>query len=236
MIDNSTHEFTRQDEAVPGPGRAILAFTRKELKIFRALKAGGRDAGLLFGQTSLTAWDDLLLAGPILGAPQAAMVLENLRRRGVKSYLSLGWCGSLQPELTWGDIVLPDRGVSEEGTSALYPIDEAAAFPDEGLSGELSGAMKKNGLDFTPGPVWSTDAPYRETRDKVLRYAGQGVLAVDMETSAVITVARFHGLAWSGLLVVSDELWGEKWRPGFNSRELNNGLKRAAETILQVFN
>ena len=59
-----------------------------------------------------------------------------------------------------------------------------------------------------------------------------GLLAVDMETTALMTVARFRKLAWAGLLVVSDELWGEKWRPGFSSLELKTGLTKAVEVIM----
>lgn len=218
------------------PDRAVLAFTRKELKIFRALRPGGRDQGVLFGQTTVTAWPDLILAGPILGAPQAAMVLERLSRQGVKRFLSLGWCGSLQPGLSWGHIVLPETALSEEGTSPHYPLTDGPPQADPELAGRLSDVLTRRGAAFTPGRVWTTDAPYRETREKVRRYSQDGLLAVDMETSAIMAVARFRGLAWAGLMVVSDELWGDTWRPGFDSRELKQGLTLAAETILTVFN
>jgi len=209
-----------------------LAFTRKELKIFRSMRPGGRERAPIFGLTKLTAWADLILAGPILGAPHAAMVLEHLSRRGVRSFLSLGWCGSLRPELVWGDIVLPVSAWSEEGTSAHYPLTDGPAEADHELGGRLAQTLNELGYKFQTGRVWSTDAPFRETRDKVKKYAAEGMLAVDMETSALMTVARFRGLAWAGLLVVSDELWGEKWRPGFESAQLEDGLTKAARAVL----
>jgi len=214
------------------PDRAVLAFTRKELKIFRSMRPGGRELKPIFGLTELTAWPDLILAGPILGAPQAAMVLEHLSRRGVRTFLSLGWCGSLRPELVWGDIVLPVSALSEEGTSAHYPLQDGPAGADPELAGRLTENLNELGYKFRDGRVWSTDAPFRETRDKAKKYAADGMLAVDMETSALMTVARFRGLAWAGLLVVSDELWGEKWRPGFESAELEDGLTKAARAVL----
>ncbi len=183
----------------------------------------------------MTFWPELVLVGPILGAPQAAMALEILSRRGVKSFLSLGWCGSLQPNLCWGDIVLPVTAVSEEGTSQHYPVAGRPVEADPVLSGRLMDALEDRGLRFSKGRVWTTDAPYRETREKIKAYAETGVLAVDMEASAMMSVSRFRDLAWAGLMVVSDELWGEKWRPGFHSTELRAGLKKAAETILAVW-
>ncbi|MBU2549064.1 MAG: nucleoside phosphorylase [Proteobacteria bacterium] len=218
------------------PSRAIFAFTRKERKMLAALKPGGRDAGLVFGSVKLTAWPDLILAGPILGAPQAAMVMEMLSRRGVRGYLSLGWCGSLQPSLTWGRIVLAETALSEEGTSSHYPLpDGGSGGADPELAGRLAQALTERGREFVRGRVWSIDAPYRETRDKIDAFAAGGILAVDMETSALMTVAAFRGLAYAGLLVVSDEVWGDKWNPGFGSPELEAGLSEAAEAILAVW-
>ena len=232
------HAFTDNLDDYPflqWPRQAVLAFTRKELNILKRIKPGGQSRKPLFGgMTTITTWPDLVLAGPILGAPQAAMTMERLSREGVRNFISLGWCGSLQPDLVWGDIVMPETALSEEGTSAHYPLYGVPPEGDPVLTGRLSEAMKRRGIRFRKGRVWTTDAPFRETRDKVEQYSAQGVLAVDMETSAIMTVARFRGLSWAGLMVVSDELWGEKWRPGFKSRELREGLTRAAEVIMEV--
>jgi uridine phosphorylase len=239
------------------PQRAIIAFTRKERSLLETLRPGGRtDRPLAGGMTAVTLWPDLVLAGPVLGAPQAAMVMETLGRGGVQSFLSLGWCGALAPNLSLGDIVLPTSAVVEEGTSAHYPaagpdpdsgsgnesnrsseVRSPAApdlAPDPGLVKALTQALDRENIPYRPGPVWTTDAPFRETREKVRRYGGQGVLAVDMETSALMAAARFRNLAWAGLMVVSDELWGPQWRPGFKSAELNQGLEQAARIILTV--
>jgi purine-nucleoside phosphorylase len=106
--------------------------------------------------------------------------------------------------------------------------------PDPGLVKALTQALDREKIPYHPGLVWTTDAPFRETWEKVRRYGGQGVLAVDMETSALMAAARFRNLAWAGLMVVSDELWGPQWRPGFKSAELNQGLEQAARIILTV--
>ena len=218
------------------PGRAVLASTRKELGILRSLlPEGSQDRGMISGMVQLTSWPDLVLAGPILGAPQAALVLEYLNLKGVRSFLYLGWCGSLRPELKWGDLFLPDSFLSEEGVSAHYPLEGGPAGPDPGLCDRLSRDLSRRGLDLKKGRIWTTDAPYRETRDKVRGYAAAGIMAVDMEVSAFMTVAAFTKLSWAGLLVVSDELWGDVWRPGFDSPELTAGLTSAAETIMSVF-
>ena len=211
-----------------------MAFTRMELKIFRTLLGPGQDKpSILGGMTRIVGYPDLLLAGPVLGAPMAGMVLEILSRRGTGRILSLGLCGSLQPGLAWGDIVQPLSAFSEEGVSTCYPV-EGPVSADPDLSATLTDLLNKKDVPFQAGKVWTTDAPFRETKEKITARAAAGELAVDMETSAVMTVARFREIAWAGLMVVSDELWGEKWRPGFRSVELKQGLRTAAEIILEA--
>ena len=218
-----------------GPDQAILAFTPLDVKIIRGLNPGGRDLKpLLGGMTGLCDWPDLILAGPILGAPQAVMVLEQLRRRGVSVFWALGWCGSLRPELNIGDIVLPEAALSEEGTSAHYPLDGPPAGADPELCRALKLGLEGKKIKHAAGKVWTTDAPFRETREKVRKYGEKGILAVDMEASALMTTARFHGLKYAALMVVSDELEGEKWKPGFDSPRLKESLKEAARVILDA--
>jgi uridine phosphorylase len=218
-----------------GPPHAILAFTRKEFKIFSQKRPNGKPGKpIVGGFVKTTHFPDFVLAGPILGAPMAGMVLETLGRRGCNTFLSLGWCGALSPSLRWGDIVLPEWAISEEGTSAHYPLIKEQALPDPVISNTLANMLEGSGVKYARGGVWTTDAPFRETREKVVNYADRSVLAVDMETSAVMTVARFRQWRWAGLMVVSDELWGEKWNPGFHSDELAAGLDTAAEIILEA--
>jgi len=54
---------------------------------------------------------------------------------------------------------------------------------------------------------------------------------VDMELSALFTVARFRRVEIGALLVVSDELGTLSWRPGFSSGRFNRSRKMAAEVI-----
>ena len=80
----------------------------------------------------------LALVGPMLGAPQAVLVLEKLIALGVTEVMTVGWCGSLQPDVGIGDLVLPTGAFSEEGTSPHYPV----ANPQHGPSRKLLDALK----------------------------------------------------------------------------------------------
>lgn len=167
------------------------------------------------------------LCGPFTGAPHAVMGLEKMIALGASSIWVTGWCGSLQPDLRIGDFLLPSRAVSEEGTSSHYPIGDREPSSSPALNHRLERALRAQGRPFKKGPIWSTDAPFRETRRKIEGYREKGVLAVDMELAALMTVAIFRKVELTGLLVVSDELFGDTWNAGFSS----NCFREASEKL-----
>lgn len=176
----------------------------------------------------------IALAGPFIGAPHAVMGLEKLIVLGAKSIWVLGWCGSLQPDLNIADVVIPDRAISEEGTSQHYPTAGEAPRADPGLNSVLADVIAHSGREFTQGTLWTTDAIYRETPEKVKRFQESGILAVDMEISALLTVAAYRSTALAALLVVSDELSDLKWKPGFSDPRLKEATQMAGDLLLDL--
>jgi len=167
------------------------------------------------------------VVGPILGAPQAVLVLEKCIARGVRSVLGVGWCGSVKAGVEIGDVILPFGSFSEEGTSSHYAPVGNCKFPDEPrwfryIEAGLSGS----GLRIHRGSVWTTDAPYRETVFKVLFYESKGAIGVDMETSAVFRLALCRGIALRMILLVSDTLYTLKWVPGVKKPVFKNSRKK----------
>ena len=177
----------------------------------------------------------LSLAGPFLGAPQAVMVLEKLIAIGAKRICVFGWCGSLRPDLNIGDLVIPLRAVAEEGTSRHYPVGRRKPGTDPELNQLLERALEQEGLPFHKGPVWTTDAPYRETASKVKAYREKGVLAVEMEMSALVTVAAYRSVRLSGLMVVSDELSDLRWHRGFSNPLFKKRRELAGNLLTRLF-
>jgi uridine phosphorylase len=172
------------------------------------------------------------LAGPILGAPQAVLVLEKLLALGSRAIIVFGWCGSLQPEVKIGDWLLPSYARSEEGTSAHYPMEPEKFSPDADLLARLQDHCQQQGIPVRLGPIWTTDALLRETVHKVRAYGKDGLLAVEMELSALFHVAAYRKVRLVGLLVVSDELFTLKWQPGFGSTNFKRSCNQACQTIL----
>lgn len=172
------------------------------------------------------------LAGPVLGAPQAVLVLEKLIALGSRVIIVFGWCGSMQPDVKIGDWLLPNYARSEEGTSTHYPMRSEKFSPDADLLTRLQDHCQQKGVPVRLGPIWTTDALLRETVHKVRAYGKEGLLAVEMELSALFHVAAYREVRLVGLLVVSDELFTLKWQPGFGSASFKRSCNQACQTIL----
>lgn len=175
------------------------------------------------------------VTGPFVGAPYAVMILETLIAWGARQIIVFGLCGGVSPNVKIGEIIIPTRSIIDEGTSKHYAKDEDyEARPSKQLVEQTKAELKKSNIAFHEGTVWSTDAIFRETREKVEFHKDKGVLAVEMETSALFTVGSFRNVDVSALLVVSDELSTLKWRPGFKMPLLKKSRETACEVIYKL--
>jgi uridine phosphorylase len=176
------------------------------------------------------------LAGPFIGAPYAAILLENLVSSGAREILFLGWCGAISPDVKIGDLVVPDGAYIDEGTSLHYGGRRGAKVaPSIRLLEKGRKVLETAGIPFHSGPVWSTDALYRETAQAVAFYREKGGVAVEMECSALFSIAEFRKVDIIGLLVVSDELSSLTWKPGFRQDVFREGRKTACRMIERLF-
>ena len=178
--------------------------------------------------------DNGFWAGPAVGAPMAVMALEKLIALGAKKILVYGWCGALMPGLHIGDIVLPTWCLSEEGTSSHYG-QEGRPKTSLSLIDCWSAQLSKAGLSFHSGPIWTTDAPYMETAGKVKQCQDQAILVVDMELSALCTVAAYRGIELAAVFLVSDELWHSQWKSGFSSKSFKAKSRELLDFLFDNF-
>jgi len=176
--------------------------------------------------------EEFCICGPAVGAPMAVLALEKLIALGSRRIIVLGTCGALAKSLAIGDIILPVSSVSEEGTSGHYPLSEEP-FASATLGERLRSALEHRDIPTTSGKIWTTDAPYRETRKKIMAYTAAGMLAVDMEFSALVTVARFRKIQLAAVMVVSDIVCGDQWLSGFSSKIFKKQCQTVCEVVLE---
>ena len=98
----------------------------------------------------------------------------------------------------------------------------------------IKAVLRRFNLDFHEGKVWTTDAIYRETRQKIEQFQKKGALAVEMELSALFSAGRYRGVDVAAVLVVSDEVSTFTWRPGFRDKRFIKSRKAVAEVISDI--
>lgn len=164
-----------------------------------------------------------ILKAPV-GAPATVMVMEEMHALGVRAFIGVGLCGSLDPALPIGSLVIAGATHRDEGTSYHYLPAESEARPTPAAVAALRQAA---GEEIPVVAHWTIDAIYRETKRKIARRMEAGVKTVDMEASAVYAAAAHRGGEAAMLLAVSDELWHPTWRPGFHEDALADVRGRA---------
>jgi nucleoside phosphorylase len=169
-----------------------------------------------------------IIASP-MGAPIAVMLLEQLVALGARHFLYLGFCGALSTSYRIGDCFIPEQAVREEGTSYHYLPAEIIPTSSVRLNALLLTQAAGKRLPVRQGPIWSTDAPYRETVHKIQYYQNAGIHAVDMEMAALFAVGHYRGCEISALLIVSDECYHPIWNPGFGLPRLRQACQEAVE-------
>ncbi len=159
-----------------------------------------------------------------IGAPGTVMIMEDLIAIGAESIVGVGASGGLDSRYRVGDVLVPETvKVVDEGTSAHYP-GEGDPSADPAMVTELGALLAKHGVRTAHGKWWTTDAFYREMIDDIESQIANGILGIDMETSAMYRVAEHRGISCCNILIVSDELWAD-WNYGIDFSEFGSGLK-----------
>ena len=215
----------------------VLGTFSPRLTAYLADRAGATRAEHWLRREDMPAFhagDEVTIATLPIGAPAAAAQVEELIVCGMRSLIVTGAAGSLQPHAPIGTVVLPTSAIREEGTSHHYTPSHEPALPAPRLVGLLEDALKTRGIDYVSGPTWTTDAVYREHRSKIERYRTQGVVTVEMELSALLTVAAYRGVECAGLFAVSDELHGDRWDLGFGGETFLAAMARASMAAFEA--
>lgn len=161
-----------------------------------------------------------LFLSPV-GAPACALLLEDIFALGVQRAVMFGTCGVLDKSIEDCSIIIPDKAVRDEGTSYHYAQASDEIDVNMRYTEEFIGILKDFGCSYKKGKVWTTDAFYRETREKMKVRKEQGCICVDMECSAVAAVAKFREKEVFQFFYAADNLDEDQW----DMRSLENGDK-----------
>ena len=146
-----------------------------------------------------------------VGAPLSAGLLEEVIAMGCRAFIVCGGAGALRPEVTLGHFVVVESALRDEGTSHHYVAPSRYIPADPTATSILTETLVEHGVPFITGRTWTTDAPYRETPNKVAARRQEGCVTVEMEAAALAAVASFRGIPLAQILYGGDDLSGEAW-------------------------
>jgi uridine phosphorylase len=169
-----------------------------------------------------------------IGSSAASMMLEEMIASGARRVLEVGLCGGLVSSLKAGDYIVVDEAFVDEGTSSHYHKNPIKFPATTNLRKPLEQVLENGGTEFRMGGVWTTDAPYRETRKKLLVFTKRGALGVNMESSALFAVGKYRHIEVASLQVVSDLLGASSWRPSFHEKKVAERSIFAAAVALEA--
>jgi purine-nucleoside phosphorylase len=142
-----------------------------------------------------------------IGTPSLSIVIEELLRLGAARLIRVGTCGGIAKGVKTGDLVIATAACPTDGATATYLHGEAyAPAADFALTRALVDAARAAGVGARTGLVASVDVFYNTDDDYAQRWRDRGVLAFEMEASALFFLAARAGVQAACALTVSDVL------------------------------
>jgi purine-nucleoside phosphorylase len=146
--------------------------------------------------------------GTGMGIPSISIyVHELINDYGAKRLIRIGTCGSIQGHINLGDVILAQAACTDSGVNRLRfgGAEFAPAASFELLLKAHQAAGRRN-IPVRVGTVLTSDTFYSDDPQSWRIWARYGVLAAEMETAALYTVAAGHAVQGLSILTVSDSL------------------------------
>ncbi|MCP4178003.1 MAG: AMP nucleosidase [bacterium] len=140
-----------------------------------------------------------------MGSSMAATVMDLISFIKPKAALFLGKCGGLKKKIKLGDLILPIAAIRGEGTSNDYLPPEVPALPSFRLQQAVSAMIKKQGVDYWTGTIYTTNRRVWEHDNEFKKYLTKiRASGIDMETATIFLVGFINKIPHGALLLVSD--------------------------------
>src|SRR5262249_48855421 len=147
--------------------------------------------------------------GSGMGMPSCSIYSHELiNDYGVRTLIRVGTCGALTERLNVRDVIAANGSATDSARNRgrFEGLVDYAAVADFFLLRSAVEAAERRNIPLHIGPVFAADTFYNDHPDLYDRLAEYGVLAVEMESAALYTIASRFGARALTLLTVSDHL------------------------------
>ena len=168
----------------------------------------------------------------LLGGSASGGLLEEIIAKGGENVLFFGSCGSLDKEVTSGNLIIPTFAYRDEGTSYHYapPSD----YIEIKTANRLAEIFDEIGVQYYKTRTWTTDGFYRETKNNMEARKKDGCSVVEMECASVMAVGNFRKINVYQFLYTADCLDGNKWNAALLGKMPNDMRKSILRIALET--
>jgi purine-nucleoside phosphorylase len=162
----------------------------------------------MLGFTGTWHGHEVSVMGSGMGIPSASLYAHELIHVfGAEKLVRVGSCGAMQPELDLYEIVVAQGACTDSRFLAQYHLPGTfAPIASWKLLRALTDEAERQGVDVHVGNILSSDVFYNADDTASRRWAGMGVLAVEMESAGIYAVAADAGVDALGVFTVSDNI------------------------------
>jgi purine-nucleoside phosphorylase len=171
--------------------------------------------------------------GSGMGMPTLSIYVHELvTEYHVKTLIRVGTCGALQPYLKIGDIVLAMSSSTNSHINRLrFDGMDYAPTASFHLLLKAYETAKRLGATVYVGGMFASDTFYNDNPEWWRKWAAYGALVVEMETSALYTLAAKFNIDALSVLTVGDSLvTGES----STAQQRERGFTQMAKIALEI--
>ena len=176
--------------------------------------------------------------GSGMGMPSASIYTHELiNEYGVQALIRIGSCGALAMDLNLGDVIAAIGSATDSNMNRTRfdGLVDYAPVADFGLLRTSVEVAERRGVAMRVGPILAADAFYTDRPDLYDTLADYGVLAVEMETSALYTLATQYRRRALSVCTVSDNVvTGEETTAKERQETFGDMVEIALEAMLAV--
>lgn len=188
------------------------------------------------GYTGTYKGERVSVQGTGMGVPSISIyITELIKEYGTKKLVRIGTSGSIQEDVNIRDLIVPMSASSNSNlNNKIFGFDTYAPTPSFKLFKNALKASEELNLPFKSGSILTSDNFYSYNKDFPQPWKDFNVLAVEMESSALFTIASEYNVDALTILTVSDSiLTGETITSEEKQNALNEMIRLALETIIK---
>jgi len=188
----------------------------------------------MYGFTGKYKGKRISVQGTGMGIPSMSIYAnELLVSYGVKTLVRVGSCGCIQPNLKIGDLVLAMTASTDSNINKIrFSGMDYSPCADFGLLNKAYETALESNIEVNVGGILTSDTFYYDDPDDWKIWAKFGILALEMETTGLYTLAAKYSAKALSILTVSDDLINKK-AASTEQRETSftNMIRLALDTV-----